>query len=78
MGSRVEIQEFYIEVDVDSGDSTKTYVGKANMNSDGDQSRPIWQIMRIIEVGEAASIKYANGDVKFDNVWDNRESLEYK
>jgi len=78
MGQRIEAQEFYIEVKVDSSDSNITYVGKGILNSDGDTSRPIWQIMRIIENGNDASIKYADGDVKFDNVFDDRESLTYK
>ena len=78
MGQRVEIQEFYVETADHSTDSNTSFVGKANVNSDGDTSRPIWQITKFTETGSAFSKTYADGDIKFDNIWDNRESLTYK
>ena len=77
MGGRVEMQEFYIEVAEDSTDSSITYVGKAFVASDGDKSRPIWQILKITETGTSTSVTYADGDVKFDNIWNDRETLSY-
>jgi hypothetical protein len=41
-------------------------------------STPTWQIRRIIlGPGGDLIVEWADGDVEFDNVWDNRGSLVY-
>lgn len=77
MAGRASLQEFYIEVAVHSTNSNITYVGKAALSSGGRKDRDIWQISRIVEDGDNCSIRYADGDPDFNNVWDNREVLGY-
>lgn len=52
-----------------------TYIGKAR--GDGSPTDdPIWQIQRIDEA-DGTIIKWADGNDKYDNVWDDRISLTY-
>lgn len=63
------------QVDVDSVDSTITYVGYAAAGtSTGTAS---WRIARITSASGAVSIDWADGNTSYDNEWDNRESLSY-
>lgn len=64
-----------VQVDVDSGDSTITYVGYAAAGT--ATSSASWRIFRITSSGDATSIDTADGDISFNNIWDNRESLSY-
>ena len=38
---------------------------------------PLWRIQRISRVGTVTSITWADGNQNFDNIWDNRASLNY-
>jgi len=77
MGQRVQQQEFYIEVD-DKSDPNVSYIGRANVNSDGDTSRAIWQVIKWIEDDDGSRSLFADGDLKFDNKWDDHLTLDYK
>lgn len=78
-GNGNQIQNFnlfggYIS-EIDEPSATTTYIGKAKagtMTSDAS-----WQIQRIYVLGSVTSIRYADGNLKFDNIWDNRASLSY-
>lgn len=59
---------------VDIASSTVTYLGKAVPNS--GSAAAVWQIAKI-DTTSGASILYADGNVKFDNIWNNRASLSY-
>lgn len=60
----------------DVASATVTYIGKANPNA--ATSDPVWQIRRVTTtVGGNLSTRYADGNVEFDNIWDNRASLSY-
>ncbi len=63
-----------LQVADDSGDSDVTYVGKAEIGT--ATSADEWQIFKIDE-SSGTVITWADGDEKFDNVWDDRESLTY-
>lgn len=63
------------QIDVDSGDSTITYVAAAKPGS--LTSAASWQIRRITVTGDATAIEWADGDSQFNNVFDDRESLSY-
>lgn len=52
----------------------KTYVGYAPSGSLDSQA--VWQIMRI-DTSAGDKVEYADGNTLFDNVWDNRASLNY-
>lgn len=52
-----------------------TYVGKAVVSS--SEASAVWQIQKIDETGAVMTIKFADGNTNFDNVWNNRTSLTY-
>lgn len=51
------------------------YVGKAVPNSVG--TAPVWQIRKLETTGTILAVCYADGNDKFDNVWDDRLTLMY-
>jgi hypothetical protein len=51
-----------------------SYLGKAKPGTAG--SSALWQIRRIDETSGVV-ILFADGNIDFDNVWDNREALSY-
>lgn len=59
---------------VDEASATITYVGKALPGT--TTSSALWQIQRIDTTGDL-TIKWADGNADFDNVWDDRVSLTY-
>jgi hypothetical protein len=52
-----------------------TYVGHATVGA--STAAAVWQIKRITDTGVGFTIEWANGDSKFDNVWDDRGGLSY-
>jgi hypothetical protein len=58
----------------DEASTTVSYVGEAATASSSAAS--VWRI-RKIETLPTVSVKYADGNTHFDNVWDNRASLTY-
>ena len=68
--------EFAVQID-EVADSI-TYIGKAIPGS--LTSAAVWQIYKIDESGAGGIelvITWADGNKNFDNVWDNRTSLNY-
>jgi len=64
-----------IEVAVNSGDATITYIGYAAAGT--ATSAASWRIAEINVTGTATEIQFADGNTNFDNIWDNREALVY-
>ena len=60
---------------IDEASPTVTYLGFAAPNS--LTSLAIWRIQKIVVSGTVTSILWADGNNKFDNIWDNRASLSY-
>lgn len=60
---------------IDEVDSNTTYIGTAKYGSTGDQA--VWRIRRVLVTGTVTEISFADGDDEFDNIWDNRVSLNY-
>lgn len=60
---------------LDKISDTLSYVGKAAPNS--DTADPVWQVRKIETVGSVLSVLYAEGNDRFDNIWDDRASLSY-
>lgn len=70
----VPSDDLAVIVEVDSGDSSVTYVCRAAPGS--DSSDDVWQIMKVDETSGTV-VTWADGDRDFDNVADNRESLNF-
>ena len=62
-------------VNLDQADASTLYIGMAPIGS--PESEPVWQIRRMATSGTVSSIKWADGDQQFDNVWNNRASLTF-
>lgn len=71
--SKTPLIDYAVRVDdVGSGIS---YVGNAVAGS--ATSSAAWKIKRITDSNGDLTIEFADGNVNFDNVWDNRASLSY-
>lgn len=60
---------------VDEVSGNLTYIGIAKLGT--ADATPGWQILRIQKTGALTSLQYADGNARFDNVWDDRASLTY-
>ena len=72
----VEVVDNYtIFLDYD-GDGNLIYAGKAKLGSTASEA--VWQIIQLsYSSGNLSSKKWANGDLLFDKVWNNRVSESY-
>ena len=60
----------------DPVDATTAYVGEAEVGTAG--SAAAWRIQKLsFSAGGGVGITWADGDTRFDNVWDNRAALTY-
>lgn len=64
-----------LALELDEASATVTYVGEAAAGS--ATSGALWRVKRITTTGADLSIKWADGDTSFSNVWDNRAALSY-
>ena len=70
---------------ITSGNTQTIYQGKC-ANSEGSESAPIWCIKKTVITTNNASEpqtqvivqQFANGNMQFNNVWNDRASLTYK
>jgi hypothetical protein len=60
---------------IDEVDANTTYIGRAAIGS--ATSSAVWRIKKIVVSGTVTSILWADGDMNFDNIWDNRTTLTY-
>lgn len=60
---------------IDQVNSNNIYIGRAILGS--ATSDPVWQIFKITIVGTITSLEYADGQLDFTKVWDNRASYSY-
>lgn len=52
------------------------YIGEAQPGS--DTSAAVWRVRELIYSGtQLTQVIWADGDTKFDNIWDNRGTLTY-
>ena len=58
----------------DEVDANTAYLGLAPINS--ANSAPVWQIKKL-DYSTGVDVRWADGNQSFDNVWDNRASLNY-
>ena len=55
--------------------STITYMGTAEAGS--LTSDPVWRICQLTDDGTNTASMWADGNLNFDNIWDNYASLSY-
>lgn len=60
----------------DEASTTVTYIGYCKQLGIGT-NKPKWMILRITVVGTVTKPEYAEGDNKFEHVWDDRATLNY-
>jgi hypothetical protein len=60
---------------IDQASGTITYFGQAAPGT--ATSAASWRIQRMSVSGTVTTFQYANGNLNFDNVWDNRAALTY-
>lgn len=70
---RVKAPPIAYRVDETSTANT-TYVGEAKLGA--SESEAVWMIYQIDE-SSGVAIKYADGNDKFDNIWQDRTTLSY-
>lgn len=70
-----EVDAVDFETQMDEASDTVTYIGKAAVGSDTDES--VWQIQRISIAGTITSIEWASSTAAFDKVWDDRAGYTY-
>ena len=61
--------------EIDTTDGSVIYTGLAIMSSTTDEA--VWQIKRTTISGSSIKDEWADGDINFDNIFDNRGSLTY-
>lgn len=54
---------------------TTTYIGSTKPGVTSDQA--LWRIMKITESNNSTSIQFAEGKDTFENIWDDRLTLNY-
>lgn len=60
---------------IDEYDSNTTYIGYAGFGA--ITSDAVWQIKKIVKNGTVTTISWADGDDRYDNIWNNRTALTY-
>ena len=60
---------------VDEVNSNLTYIGLGKLGTADSDAK--WQIRKIEKIGSVTTIQYADGNRRYDNVWDDRASLTY-
>ncbi len=64
-----------LALEYDVASATETYIGEADAGS--ATSGALWRVRKMTTTGSDISIKWADGDTLFNNIWDNRASLTY-
>jgi len=67
--------DLLLAIDYD-GSGNIIYQGKALPGA--SKASAVWQIKKLVYSGSNVSdIQWADGDILFDNIWDNRAGLSY-
>jgi hypothetical protein len=74
--STTGVDPFYtLREEINSVDSDISYLGLATPGT--ADSAASWLIFEVTETDSSTTMKLADGDSSFNNVWDDRESLTY-
>ena len=60
---------------IDEVSSNLTYIGFGKFGS--NEANAVWQILRIQKTGTVSQFQYADGDMRYNNIWNDRASLTY-
>jgi len=52
-----------------------TYIGWAPTGTTTSASK--WRLLKMVESGTDTTVQWADGDKKYNNIWNNRASLTY-
>lgn len=64
---------------VDEASSGTTYIGWIDDYGAGvNETEPRWRIKKITVIGTVTKFEYADGNPAFDNVWSDRDLLDYR
>lgn len=74
-GKRAFLSNGPTAIKLDEASTTITYVGEAKVGTAASASK--WRIFRMTDSSGDLDIEYADGNDKFDNVWNDRASLSY-
>lgn len=64
-----------LNTQIDAATAGTVYIGKAAIGTATSAAQ--WQVQKILTSGGVTTITWADGNQKFDNIWDNRASLSY-
>lgn len=70
-----EVLNVPFAIRLDQDDANTLYIGKADPGS--VETDAVWQVRRLTVSGAVTSVLWADGDDEFDNVWQDRASLNY-
>jgi hypothetical protein len=60
---------------IDTPNVTTKYIGEAPLGS--IESDPVWRIQKIYTLGTVQFFTWADGNEEFDNIWEDRLTLDY-
>ena len=70
----IELKNYAMSIKTDSVDANVKYIGYAEIGSGTDEA--VWQIMKLDQTSDV-DITWCDSNQKFDNEFDERESLTY-
>lgn len=76
MAINITTKELDLATIIDSPDSNTTYIGDAKIGS--AKTDAVWQIMKIVKSGTEVEVQLANGNLRYNSIWNDRTSLVYR
>jgi len=73
-GRLIHVNENFIQ-NIEEVDANNTFIGKALIGTGDNEAK--WQIIKVIVNGVNTTIRYADGSVEFDKVWNDRTTYTY-
>jgi hypothetical protein len=67
--------KYAVRVAVDSVHNDWFYIGKAEPAA--DDTANVWQVKKMVKTTTDITITWADGNLLFDNSWDNREAISF-
>ena len=72
----LDVSDLPFAIKLDTSQANICYVGYASPSSLSSASS--WRIMKVTSSPSACDVKWADGNLDFDNIWDDRASLTYE
>lgn len=71
----LQVDKPNVRKEVDTTDDSTIYTGWAVIGTATSEAK--WKIKRTVIAGSLITDTWADGDIEYDNVWDDRASLSY-